>query len=92
MERFAKEGYWQVRLRLSDRIEPGVELLYEGEDMQNAVGLYQNELKPETAILGVAAGFKQVQAKGARTGDICSDMAAFGLACIDVIDCGGYGT
>ncbi len=64
---FAKEGYMAIAPALFDRIEAGVELTYEGEDMQKAVG-YRQQLKPETAILDVAAGFEQVKREGAGAG------------------------
>lgn len=64
---FAKKGYATIAPALFDRIQPGVELRYEGEDLQKAVGLYQ-KLNPETAILDVAAGFEQVKGKGAGVG------------------------
>lgn len=64
---FATEGYVAVAPALFDRIEPGVELRYEGEDMQKAFGLYQ-KLNPETALLDVVAGFEQVKSEGAGAG------------------------
>ena len=67
VERFASEGYVAIAPALFDRIEPGVELRYEGEDMQKAVGFYQ-KLNPETAILDVAAGFEEVKTEGAGAG------------------------
>ena len=63
---FARDGYVAISPALFDRIEPGVELRYEGEDMQKAVGFYQ-KLRPETAILDVAAGFEQLKGEGAGT-------------------------
>ncbi len=67
VEGFARDGYVAIAPALFDRIEPGVELRYEGEDMQKAVALYQ-QLKPETALLDVAAGFEQVKAEGTGVG------------------------
>ena len=64
---FAKEGYLTIAPALFDRYERGVELRYEGEDMQRAFGLYQ-KLKPETAILDVAAAFKELKGEGAGAG------------------------
>ena len=59
---FAKEGYVAIAPALFDRIEKGVELGYEGEDLQKAFGYYQ-KLNPETALLDVAAGYKFVEAE-----------------------------
>ena len=53
---YAKDGFIVVAPALFDRTEPGVELKYEGEDMQRAYGLYQT-LTPETALWDVAAGY-----------------------------------
>src|SRR5579875_3581728 len=67
VEGFAEEGYVAVAPALFDRMEPGVQLSYEGDDLQRAFGFYQR-LNPETAILDVAAGFEQVKGEGAGTG------------------------
>ena len=56
---FAEEGYTTIAPALFDRVEPGVELQYEGEDLQKAFGLYQ-KLNAETALLDVAAAFGKV--------------------------------
>ena len=64
---YAQDGYVTIAPALFDRIQPGVELKYEGEDLQKAFGLYQ-KLNPETAILDVAAGFAQVKDAGAGVG------------------------
>ncbi len=64
---FAKEGYLTIAPALFDRIQPGIELKYEGEDLQKAFGLYQ-QLKPETAILDVAAAFAQLVGQGSGAG------------------------
>src|SRR5579875_1428323 len=64
---FARDGYVTIAPALFDRYQRGVELTYEGEDMQKAFGFYQ-KLKPETALLDVAAGFQRVQAEGAGAG------------------------
>lgn len=63
---FAKEGYTAIAPALFDRIQPGIELRYEGEDMQKAYG-YLQQLKPETAILDIAAAFEQIKGEGAGT-------------------------
>jgi carboxymethylenebutenolidase len=57
---YAKDGFLVIAPALFDRFEKGVELKYEGEDLQKAYGLYQ-QLKPETALLDVAAGFAHVK-------------------------------
>lgn len=61
---YAKEGYVAIAPALFDRIEPGIQLGYGGEDMQKAFALY-GKLDPEKAILDVAAAFQQVSAEGA---------------------------
>ena len=57
---FAKEGYIAVAPALFDRFERGVELKYEGADLQKAYGLYQ-KLSPDTALLDVAAAFTELE-------------------------------
>ncbi len=57
---FAKEGYVAMAPALFDRYERGVELKYEGTDMQKAVGLLQ-KLSPDTALLDVAAAFAKLK-------------------------------
>jgi len=59
---YAKEGYTTIAPALFDRTERGVELKYEGEDMQKAFALMQ-KLNPDTALLDVAAAFKHVQSE-----------------------------
>jgi carboxymethylenebutenolidase len=61
-EGYAKEGYVAIAPALFDRIEKGVELKYEGEDLQKAFGFYQ-KLDPKTALMDVAAGYKFVEAE-----------------------------
>ncbi len=65
-EGFARDGYLVVAPALFDRFERGVELKYEGADMQRAYGFYQ-QLKPETTLMDVAAAFQYVQG-GHKTG------------------------
>ena len=57
---FAKEGYVAMAPALFDRIERGVELTYEGTDMQRAFELRQ-KLAPETALMDVAAAFTRLK-------------------------------
>jgi carboxymethylenebutenolidase len=66
---YAKDGFLVIAPALFDRFEKGVELKYEGEDMQKAFGFYQ-QLKPETSLLDVAAAYKYVQAEGKAVGVI----------------------
>lgn len=66
-EGYAKEGYVAVAPALFDRIERGVELRYEGADMQKAFDLY-GKLDPAKAILDVAAAFQQVSGEGSGAG------------------------
>ena len=66
---YAKDGFLVIAPALFDRIEKGVELKYEGEDMQKAVGFYQ-KLNPETALLDVAAAFKHIKADDYKVGVI----------------------
>ena len=63
VDRFAKEGYAAIAPALFDRTERGVELTYEGADMQKAYGLMQ-KLQPQTALMDVAAAFAQLKAEG----------------------------
>ena len=64
---FAREGYAAIAPALFDRVQSGVELKYEGADLQEAFGLYQ-KLDPKTAILDVAAAFQAVSGEGAAAG------------------------
>jgi carboxymethylenebutenolidase len=57
---YAKDGFVVVAPALFDRSEQGVELKYEGEDMQRAYALYQ-KLTPETALLDIAAAYSWVK-------------------------------
>jgi carboxymethylenebutenolidase len=66
---YAKDGFLVIAPALFDRFEKGVELKYEGEDMQKAFGFYQ-KLNPETALLDVAAAFRHVKAEDIKAGVI----------------------
>jgi len=57
---YAKDGFLAIAPALFDRFEKGVELKYDGSDMQKAFGLY-GQLKPETTLLDVAAAFDYVK-------------------------------
>jgi len=59
---FAKQGYVAIAPALFDRIEKGIELGYEGDDLKTAFGLY-GKLNPDLALLDVAAAFKFVEAE-----------------------------
>lgn len=67
VDSYAKEGYVAIAPALFDRIEPDVQLSYDGEDRQRAFDLY-GKLDPKTAILDVAAGFQHVAQEGAGAG------------------------
>ncbi len=59
-DRYASQGFLTLAPALFDRIERGVELTYEGDDMKRAVG-YMQQLKPETALLDIAAAFQKAK-------------------------------
>jgi carboxymethylenebutenolidase len=60
---YARDGFVVIAPALFDRTERGVELKYEGEDQKRAYGLYQ-KLKPEPALLDIAAAYDQVRSFG----------------------------
>ena len=62
---FAKDGFVAVAPALFDRVERGVELKYEGDDMQKAVSLMQ-KLDPATVLLDVAAAFGEAKGKSGK--------------------------
>jgi carboxymethylenebutenolidase len=66
---YAKDGFLAIAPALFDRFEKGIELKYEGADMQRAFGLY-GQLKPELALKDVAAAFHHVKAEGKDAGVI----------------------
>lgn len=66
---YAKDGFVVIAPALFDRIEPGVELKYEGEDLKRAYDFYQ-KLNPETALLDIAAAYKNVEKLGKGIGVI----------------------
>ena len=59
---YAKDGFFVVAPALFDRQEKGVQLGYEGDDLQKAFGYYQ-KLNPETALLDVAAAYAYAHAQ-----------------------------
>ena len=70
---FAKEGYVGIAPALFDRFERGVELKDTGADLQRAFGEFYPKLKPEVALLDVAAAFAEVvkQGKGVAVVGFC---------------------
>jgi carboxymethylenebutenolidase len=66
---YAKDGFLAIAPALFDRFEKGVELKYDGSDMQRAFGLY-GQLKPELALKDVAAAFHYVKTEGKDAGVI----------------------
>jgi carboxymethylenebutenolidase len=63
---YAKDGFLVIAPAIFDRQEKGVELKYEGEDLQKAYGYYQN-LKPELVLQDVAAAFQHVAGPNHKT-------------------------
>jgi carboxymethylenebutenolidase len=66
---YAKDGFLVIAPALFDRFEKGVELKYDGSDMQKAFELY-GKLKPELALKDVAAAFHHVKDEGKAVGVI----------------------
>lgn len=61
-DRLAGEGYVAIAPATFDRYEKGLELKDTGDDLKKAFEMY-GKLKPETALLDVAAAFKFVEAE-----------------------------
>jgi carboxymethylenebutenolidase len=59
---YASHGYVGIAPARFDRYEAGLELTDQGDDMKKAFEMY-GKLKPETALLDVAAAFKFVEAE-----------------------------
>jgi carboxymethylenebutenolidase len=57
---FAEEGYVVIAPALFDRIEPNVELSYEGADAQRAFADFYPKLNVETALMDIAAAYHHV--------------------------------
>ena len=103
---FAKEGYVGIAPALFDRFERGVELKDTGEDMKKAFGELYPKLKPEVALLDVAAAYAEVEKEGKGVavvgfcfGGLLSWLAAtrgeelkMGPACCVGYYAGGIGT
>ncbi len=66
---YARDGFVVVAPALFDRIERGVELKYEGDDLKRAYEFYQ-KLSPETALLDVAAAYDSAKQSGKGIGII----------------------
>jgi carboxymethylenebutenolidase len=62
---YARDGFLVVAPALFDRIERGVKLKYEGEDVKRAMGL-MHKLNLDTALMDIAAAYEL--AKGADRG------------------------
>ena len=66
---YAKDGFVAIAPALFDRIEKGVQLGYGPDDMKKAFALY-GQLKPETALLDVAAAYAYAEGTGKGVGVI----------------------
>ncbi|MGB7189615.1 MAG: dienelactone hydrolase family protein [Acidobacteriaceae bacterium] len=67
---YAKDGFLAVAPALFDRIERGVELNYEGEDVQKAMS-FSKKMKMETMLKDTAAAIEYARNRtGKRTGVI----------------------
>ncbi len=64
---YARDGFVVIAPALFDRVERGIELKYEGEDLKRAYDLYQ-KLNPETALLDVAAAYGSAKQSGKGVG------------------------
>ncbi|MHB1022534.1 MAG: dienelactone hydrolase family protein [Acidobacteriaceae bacterium] len=62
---YAKDGFLVVAPATMDRIAPGIELTYAGDDLKRAFELYP-KLKVELAMLDVAAAFKYADEKSGK--------------------------
>ncbi len=69
VDAYAKDGFFVVAPALFDRQEKGVQIGYEGEDLQKAYGYYQ-KLNPETALLDIAAAYQHAKQVGKGIGVI----------------------
>ncbi|MGD0730085.1 MAG: dienelactone hydrolase family protein [Terracidiphilus sp.] len=67
---YAKDGFLAVAPALFDRIQPGIELAYEGPDMQTAMSLVP-KLDPEKSLADIAAAIDYAAAStGKKVGVI----------------------
>ena len=60
---FARDGYVAIAPAMFDRVQPGAELTYEGNDIQKGVAL-RMKLNDEQALADIAAAFHHVQDEG----------------------------
>ena len=60
---FAAQGYLVLAPATMDRIEPGLELGYEGDDLKKAFDCY-GKLSVDTALLDVAAAYTELEKAG----------------------------
>ena len=58
-DKFAAAGYAAIAPALFDRMEPGIELSYSGEDMKKAFSLYP-QLDPAKSLLDIAAAYHEI--------------------------------
>ena len=66
---YAKDGFLVVAPAIFDRIEPGVDLTYEGDDMKRGFELY-GKLDVNLALKDVAAAFEFAKKSGRAVGVI----------------------
>jgi carboxymethylenebutenolidase len=64
---YARDGFLVVAPALFDRIEPGVDLRYQGEDVQRAYALMQ-KLSADTALMDIAAAYTFAKQSGKGIG------------------------
>ena len=64
---FARDGYVAIAPAMFDRVQQGVELTYEGDDIQKGVAL-RMKLDDDQALADVAAAFRYAQDEGKVAG------------------------
>ena len=93
---YAAEGYAALAPALFDRVETGVELGYEGDDLGRGAGMAFNDLKMPVTIRDLTAAAQQLQQYGkiGAVGYCYGGLMAYLSACnIDELTCavGYYG-
>lgn len=93
---YAAEGYAALAPALFDRVEKGVELGYEGDDLGRGAGMAFNDLKMPVTIRDLTAAAQQLQQYGkiGAVGYCYGGLMAYLSACnIDELTCavGYYG-